>query len=243
MIPIELKKDKDGLLYYSEDDILRRTPLMIDKRDNLDNRYYQHSFYSIPSTDEYIIKYCITCYTRKEIRKIKYMLDFLIKNQNNIPSVDFPIGYFVQRKKLAGLIIKYYKNGISCDNIFNLCDIENIGKYYYHDEDSIHNLFNLYNELLEIIWQMFENNVYYTDINPGNVIIDNNKIKMIDFDYRYVLFDKKDESLKIVLSGYYYFLKNTLTKLNLYNNQNIVYDNFEKTKKYLKTLENQIRKR
>ena len=207
MIPIELQRDKQGLLYLTEDTILRRKPLSIDKRENLENRYYQHLFYSIPSTDEYIIKYCITCYTRKEIKKIKYILEYLINKQKYFPDIDFPIAYFVQCKKLAGLIVKYYKDGLSCDAIFNLHELNELGKYYYHDEDSIRNLFILYNELLEKVNSMFEKEIYYTDLNQGNVIIDNNKLKVIDFDNRFLLFDNKDRSLRIVLNGFYFFLK------------------------------------
>ena len=40
---------------------------------------------------------------------------------------------------------------------------------------------------------MYENGIYYLDINPGNIVLSDNQIKLIDFDYYYVRFDKKNE--------------------------------------------------
>ena len=241
MIPIELNRDKDGLLYYRDDNILTKPQLALDKRANIENRYFHNGFYPIPSTDEYIIKFCYTCFTRKEIKEIKYMLDNLVNKQKNVSNVDFPIAYFALRKKLYGLIVKYYKDGIACANVFESHCIETLGKYYYHNEDSIHNLFMLYDELLNIVYEMFENGIYYTDLNLGNIVINDNKLKVIDFDPRYVFFNQKDERLRNVLDGYYLFIDSSLNILKLGNNSDEYY-NFEETKKYLKKLENKIRR-
>ena len=242
MIPLEMQMDKKGLLFIRDDNILREQQMMIDRRKNLENRYYQNGFYKIPSTDDYIIKYSYTCFTRKEIKAIKYMLETLISKQSEISEVDFPIGYFAYRKTLTGLIVRYYKNGQACDNIFETHEIEYLGKYYYHDEDNIRNLFILFDELLNIIYKMFENGIYYSDTNPGNIIIDDNALKLIDFDYRYVFFDNKDLRLKTILRGFSFFLKDALKNLQLDDNIDSDYKNFDEAKKYIKSLENKVRK-
>ena len=77
MIPFELKRDKDGLLYLEDDNVFKKGSLNLDKRFDIDE-YYQNYFYPIDSTDEYIIKYRSTEYTRKEIKKVKEMLINLI---------------------------------------------------------------------------------------------------------------------------------------------------------------------
>ena len=45
MIPYELKRYKDGILYYEENDILRRRPLSIDKRESRYEKYYQNIWF------------------------------------------------------------------------------------------------------------------------------------------------------------------------------------------------------
>lgn len=240
MIPYDLKRDKDGLLYLQDEDILRKSTLRIDKRGEVDE-YYQQNFYPISTSDDYIIKYNCTWYTRKEIKRIKEMLANLVYRQKDIPNVDFPIAYFVHMKRLSGLIVKYYKDGISFDNVAKLQDIEAIGKYYYHDEDNIHNLFMLYEELLNVSNELFENGVYYTDINQGNVVLNNNQVKLIDFDYRYVLFDRKDFILPFIITNYFRFVRESLNSLNLYSDVSDC-NNYDDAKKYIKKLENTIRK-
>ena len=241
MIPLELKKDKDGLLYLVDNTIFNRSYLEIDKRHDIDE-YYQNYFYSINSTDEYIIKHSCTEFTRKQIEKIKKMLSILIEKQKDVKSVDFPIAYFVYTKKLCGLIIKYYKDGISCDNVIKLRDIEYLGKYYSHDADNIHNLFMLFNDILSIIEELLDNSIYYTDINPGNIVLHDNKVKLIDFDYRFVHFQENNLRYKIVMSGYDYLIKEILRCYNLEYNVDSL-NNIDEAKKYLKTIENNVRKR
>lgn len=240
MIPYDLKRDKDGLLYLQDEDILRKSTLRIDKRGEVDE-YYQQYFYPIASSDDYIIKYSCTWYTRKQIKRIKEMLANLVYKQKDIPNVDFPIAYFVHMKRLSGLIVKYYKDGISFDNVAKLQDIEAIGKYYYHDEDNIHNLFMLYEELLNLSNELFEKGVYYTDLNQGNIVLDNNQVKLIDFDYRFVLFDQKDACLPFIITNYLRLVRETLSSFNLYCDVSDYY-NYEDAKKYIKKLENTVRK-
>ena len=242
MLPLNLKLDKNGLLYYDDDRILLHIPLNIDQREVNENKYYPSGFYRIPGTDEYIIKYCYTVYTRKEIETIKEMLMKLIDKQKEIPEIDFPIGYFKFGNKLAGQIIKYYPNGISFDNILNKEDIELLGKYYAHDEDNIHNLFLLFNDVLNLLYKMFENGIYYNDTNPGNIILNDNEAKLIDFDMHYINFDNKDLRLKNIMAGYCYLLKDVLTKFSLVDGVNREFNNFEEAKAFTKKLENNVRR-
>lgn len=235
MIPLELQKDSDGLLYLEDNDIFKKPCLNIDRRENIDE-YYKTLFYPIPSTSEYIIKYNCREYTKRKILEIKEMLSTLIEKQKNIKSVDFPIAYFVYMNRLSGLIVKYYEESISCDNVFNLQDIEALGKYYYHDEDNIRNLFMLFNDILSILQELIANDVYYFDINPGNFVISNNQVKIIDFDYRFMHFEKKELPPKIVYSRYFSMIRKILYNLSNHLDSNTI----EETKVYMKKLENKI---
>ena len=75
-------------------------------------------------------------------------------------------------------------------------DINVLSKYYYHADDSIHNLYLLFIDILTLIEELYENKVYYTDIHRGNFVVNDNSVKLIDFDYKYIHFeDKKDKTL------------------------------------------------
>ena len=243
MIPYELKRDKDGILYYEENDILRRRPLSIDKRESRYEKYYQNAFYPFRSTDDYIIKFSLTGFARKERREIKEMLANLIDKQKDIKSVDFPIGYFVHMKKLAGLIVKYYKDGVSCDNVFSTGLMDDLGKYYYHDEDSLHNLFLLFEEVLNIQEEMFDNGVYYMDTNAGNIVLSNNQVKIIDFDRRYVKFTDKDQSLKSIMYSYFFLIRSAMLYYECNESINNYCSSFKEAKVYTKKIENDLRKK
>lgn len=243
MLPYELKSDKEGLLYIDNDTITRYSPLLIDHREFTAERYYSNGFYRLYSTDEYIIKYSYTVFTRREIKEIKEMLYNLVSKQDQVPDIDFPIGYFKHGKKLAGLIIKYYKNGISCDNVFGNQDIEALGKYFAYDEDNIHNLFLLFDKTLDLIQEMFDNGIYYTDINPGNLILKDNELKLIDFDPHFVKFDNKDKRLLSIMNSYILFLKISLGSYKFYNDIDLEIGNFKEAKTFTKKLENRVRQK
>ncbi len=243
MIPFELKMDKDGLLYIEDERIITHEDLFIDKREFKNERYYSNGFFRLPYSMDYIIKYSYTIFTRKEINQIKNMLSILVSKQKEIPDIDFPIGYFKQWRKLAGLIIKYYPDGISCDNVFNHHDIEEIGKFYAHDEDNYRNLFLIFEGVLSLVQEMFENGIYYTDLNPGNIMLVDNEIKLIDFDPYYVKFTDKDKLFKSIMKTYCELIKCTLKSFYLYYEFNGELDSFEHAKTFTKKLENIVRSR
>jgi len=242
MLPLELKNDDNGLLYTDDIDLIRQRPLNLDNRSFENERYYSNEFFPLKSTEDYILKFSTTVFTRREAKKIKEMLDILVRKQKDISNVDFPVGYYVFKKKICGLIVPYYKNGISCDHIFNHRDIEELGKYYSHDEDNLHNITLLLYDLLDLIYEMYENGIYYSDMNPGNIIITDNQIKLIDFDYRFVTFNDKDIKLRNIMSCYRWLLNYIIDKYKL--GDTIYYRpiDFEDAKHYTKKLENSLRK-
>ena len=245
MLPLELKCDKNGLLYMEDRKVLKRASLLLDKR-NVSNRYYQNSFYRIDSTDDYIIKYSCNPFLKEDRKKMMIMLENLVAKQSQVPNVDFPIGYFRQWHKLRGLIVRYYQNGVSVDNIIQADDIKSLEKYYCYDADNIHNLFLLLQNMLDVVYEMFENGIYYTDINPGNFILVDNQVKVIDFDSRFVFFENadKDRSLFNIMYNYEMLLRRFLAAYDLYYDcLDEMFSNFEEAKVFTKKVENTIYKR
>ena len=241
MIPAELKVDKEGLLYTDDRKLLKTDSLLIDYRCFKNDRYYQNGFYPLPSTIDYIIKYSFTPFMKKEREEYYEMLSKLVDKQKDVPNVDFPIGYFRRNLKLAGLIIRYYQSGMSCDRIFENQDIEELSKYYYHDDDNIHNLFLLLDDVLDLVYEMFENGVYYFDLNAGNLILIDNRVKIIDFDPRFVKFDDKDNRLEIIMATYSWLIRDAMNYINIPYYLGY-FRNFEEVKRYTKKLENIARK-
>ena len=242
MIPLELKVDKTGLLYIDDEKLLSNAPLLIDERNlNLDNKYYVNGFYRFNSTSEYIIKCCYTELTKDECNYYKDMLHHFNDKRDKILNTDLPIGYLKRWRKVAGLIIKYYPQAISLEKILE-DDINLLSKFYSHDEDSIHNLFLLFENVLNNLWELFENDIYYTDINPGNILIDDNKVKIIDFEPVSVKFDKKTQRLKEILGFYSQLINYSLNKYQLYNPYTEVTNSFNDAKKLTRKIENRVRK-
>ena len=146
-LPSEMQLDKHNL-WYIDFDFTKGKLLNIDNRKYNPNRYFHNGFYKIPSTDDYIIKYSYTVFTRGQIKRIRNMLLMLMEKQKNVLNTDFPIGYCNCNNKLCGLIIKYYADSISLGELMLLKDLNQLMNYYMKDDDKIHNLFLLFNEVL-----------------------------------------------------------------------------------------------
>lgn len=240
MIPCELQLDKDGLLYLKDDNVKKRNFLCLDKRAEL-TRYDKCLFYSLDSTDDYIIKYYTYYLTSKDINAIKEMLSILVSKQENIKLTDFPIGYLVYLQNLSGLIIKYYKDGVSLDNIFISGNMGKLSEYYHHDDNNLHNVFLLFYDILNLIYELMENSIFYNDINPGNIVITNEQARLIDFDHRYVTFKRTDNQIKRVMTRFHDFVSWTLGQLYLHYQIEDLTD-YEQARKTLTMLENKIRR-
>ena len=150
MIPNEAKVDKNGLLFI-DDQSIKLHPLILDikkEENNLDTKKETKIFYELYSTGDYIVKY-----SNHSLNKGK-LIDMLLrfkKLQNIINKIDFPIGYYLELNKVKGTIIRYYKDSPSLYNLSETNDINVLGKYYYHDDDAIHNLYLLMYDTLLLI--------------------------------------------------------------------------------------------
>ena len=194
MIPLEIKEDRHGLLYINSKDLdIKENSINHDF--NNTNGYY---FISIPSTDEYIIKYS------KEVSKensllLKRMLCEFNKIRLKIDDIDFPIGYYIDDNIIKGIVIYYYKHAISLKDFSEKYDIEDLTKFYYYDDNVFHNLTLLYDEILLKHEKMFDEKIYYLDVNSGNFVLYQNKVKVIDFEPNLMIFGKDNYYYRRVL--------------------------------------------
>lgn len=235
LLPIDAKIDNNGL-FYMDNDLFKKYPLNINYNLKISNL-----FYSLMSTDDYIIKYSL--YNLNQDQLMPMLMNF--RNiQKSIDDVDFPIGYYKEDDSIRGQIIKYYNNSPSLSNLIKEKDINIFGKYYYHDDDSIHNLYMIMLDILDLLEELFNNGVYYTDIHTGNFVIHNNQIKLIDFDYNYIHFIKNIDKklLDIILWNYsrLFFYINKVYNLGEFGLDEC--HDFKYMKKFVKSMENHVRR-
>ena len=187
------KLDKNNLWYIDAKDVelTRKTFGEVGKRPE-----YKSSFYLIDGIDDYIIKDS-TKYM-KLFRKMKTlsMLKAFMKIEDNLPNVDFPVGYFANCGKVDGTVIPYYKDSISLRSFIWFSKFNELKKYYNKASDDIDNLICLLLDMLNIISGLYDNKVMYLDIHPGNFLLYNNDVKLIDFEPNYIYLKQK--------TGFYY---------------------------------------
>ena len=238
-LPLELKIDNNGFFYIKDDYIKKYPERLINIECNgIPNSY----FYELLTSSNYAIKYNLFPLNKDGLLN---MLLNLQKAQRYIKNIDFPIGYYVDNYEIYGEIIRFYKNAPSLYTVTKKQDINEVSKYYYHDEDSIHNLYMMLLDILNLIEELFDNNIFYTDIHTGNFVIHKNHVKLIDFDYQFIHFNSKKslEMLKIILFNYesLVYILNKKFNMGEYSLDNPA--NFKDAKIMLKQMENNVRKR
>ena len=226
--------DNNGILYWDK---------KINKNDyikTLESKYCR--FYNLLSTNEYIIKYNLQPLYNDDIIGMKDMLSYFNEVRSSIPSIDFPIDYYLEDNLLRGLIIYYYNNAISLKSLFGNYFINDLYKYYSHDDNPYKNLILLYLEIISLIEELLDKKIFYLDIHSGNFILYNNQVKLIDFEPRQLVFHKNNNVLyeKII-----YTLKLLINysnyKLGLFEYIEGNIDNITKLKNEVKRLEKRLK--
>jgi tRNA A-37 threonylcarbamoyl transferase component Bud32 len=103
-------------------------------------------------------------------------------------------------------------------------------------------MFILYNEILDIIEELYDNNIDYYDSNSTNFVFKDNNVHLIDFDYKHISYKNNRKSLYKVLIG----IDDLVDRMN---NRFLAHDefiyfprSFNSMRKHLVKLENRIRK-
>ena len=197
---------------------------------------YQRLFYHIDGIDDYIIKSLGESNFFNQIKNKKLLYQFM-KKQQYFDNIDFPVGYYLEKEKIKGTIIPYYKDSISINKLLNLYKLDDLKNYYLHTDDEIQNLICLCIDIIDMIEKMFQENIVYTDINPRNFLVYNNLIKIIDFEPKYVFIsNKKDKYYNLILSNYNLLIDYILRHYGFNNSYYHPGDNFDDAKAKVKSL-------
>jgi len=126
------------------------------------------------------------------------MIQFLQEKQEKIKLTQFPTGIVTLNGNIIGQEIPYYANYMTL--------FDYLKKYFIKDP------FSIYMILIEIIKEMYEEEILYLDVHPKNFMINKSDldIKMIDFDDSYVKFQTHEFYKEQLFSN----IKNMIDCLN-----------------------------
>ena len=229
-----MNTDNYGLTYFSESD--KGQEITFSTTDSTKNK---SKFYELTLLKDYIIKYSQKELNQEEAIK---MLQLFKSSQSKINLTDLPISYYQEYSSIKGIIVPYYQNSISLQRIIEN-GIKNISNYYHHDNNPIHNLYLLTNEILDILEELQNNNIIYLDNNASNFIIKDNQIKLIDFEPQYLKYETNNKNIKRLLKSFDDLLYTIYSNLKL---DDLVIHNskdFKNMRKYLLKIENSMHKK
>ena len=240
MFPLEMKFSKSGLGYVdiSEGMFPLERKFIVNNSTSL-----KQDFYILPSTSDYLLK---VNQNIQENDNLQYeLIHKLFEKQPLFSDVEFPIGMVLNDLNMVGQIIKYYKNSNSLKNICQNEDLESLQKYIYRDDDSLHNFFLVYLEILDILEKLFQNKISYLDVNGGNFVICNNEVKIIDFEEEYMAFNNIRYNEHIIIHNYLATLNRLINFLGISNETidcPLSEKEFSKIRCKVKNYENKIRR-
>ena len=224
--------DNKGLSYYDESSKGEEIVFSLDKL------IIRSKFYELLDNPNYIIK-------KTKVDNIDSLLNMLLRfNEVNdsIHKTDLPINYYMENDTVNGMIIPYYKDSITLYSLSKTYELKNLMKYYYHDDDMLHNLYLLYNDIIDVIEELYENGICYYDSNATNFVFKDNKVHLIDFDYKYLSFNINNRNKHTTVDGLYGLIDKMNGRFLLRNDLIHIFNSFDSLRKYLVKKENKIRK-
>ena len=155
------------------------------------------------------------------------LISKLQEKQAKIKLTEFPTGVLTREGYIFGQEMPFYEN---YETLFNFKD--NI--------ESVSQLVEIYKKCLKILEELYKNDIYYTDVHSKNFMVNNDDIKLIDFEYGRVKFD--DPSYIDVV---FYRVKNMFDFINSLLGSNVKYDcpvNFEEAYENLDVMKKRLLK-
>ena len=125
------------------------------------------------------------------------LISKLQEKQKNIKLTEFPTGIITIQNTIIGQEIPFYEDYKTLHET-----IENL--------NSIKELINYYKKMLDILIELENNGMIYTDLHFKNFMVKNNDIKLIDFEDDSIKLDYSESTYKNMI----YMLRNRINKLN-----------------------------
>ncbi len=229
--------DGNGIIYYNESH--KGEEVLFHDAPKRNKNEISSKFYELINHPELLIKYSLS---NLDDEKVRYMLRRFIELEKKIKLTNLPTSYYQENNELKGIVIPYYKNGISLYTLMETHSLDELMKYYKHDDDYIHNFYLLLEDILDIIEELSDNNVYYFDTNPGNFVIKDNQVHLIDFDAKYIKYEVDKKLFRKLLLNYDELVFLTNKRFELCDLCAYKPKNFEGMRKHLVKVENRVMK-
>ena len=212
----DFKKDENGALFLRVSDVKKNSLIDVDERFFADIALTarKSEFYPVAmrtengnSGIEWVAKLNTSISNSRGAKDQQGMIAYLsvLAQQGLVKRTDLPIAYVTSGfgyNDYRGEVFRYYPRGIALYQIMAQRKIDSIKNYYRHDDDSEINLLLLIREYVKNLLELWQCGIIYFDFNEGNIIIDENKVKIIDWDNNYVFWDNnwtpKDEKEKAI---------------------------------------------
>jgi len=223
----------NGLLYLDESSKGEEVTF------SLKNLNINSKFYEVIDNPYYIIKQ----YNVKNKEALFRMLLRFNEVVDKIERTDLPTMYYQENNFVNGQVIPYYDESANLYNLSLTKDLDELMKWYKKDDDKIHNLFLLYNDIIDIIEELRDYGILYEDSNSTNFVFKDNKVHLIDFDPKYVILKNNRKAFIQTMCG----IDDLVDRMNnrFLNHDEYFYmpHSFNGLRKHFVKIENKIRKR
>ena len=207
-------QDPNGLFYINSEDV----NIEEFSFNEITNSYRKRrKFYYIDGIEDYVIKDTSKLPLLFNGTRTKMILKNFQINQDKFNDVDFPVAYFVDKTKIVGTVVPFYKGAKSIKELTNLYSFSDLKKYYNHEDDEEENLIEMCLDILKIIKHLYDEDIVYRDISSGNFVVYNNDVKIIDFEPEYVHFIKNKKKYHDILLSNYNILVNYILRHYKFN--------------------------
>lgn len=228
-------KDNNGLLYFDEssrgEEICFNIPRNSEKKS---------IFYKFKDDPDYIIKKSLISINEEELL---YMLSKFNEIIDMVHKTKLPTMYYKENDITSGSIVYHFEEAKTLYEISKSKKLDKLMEVYKKDDDELHNLFILHNEMLDILEELYDNGVCYFDSNSTNFVFKDNNVHLIDFDPKYIYYGQKKKYLLQTLLSFDGLIDKIDNRLINYDEYLYFPVSFNGFRKHLVKIENRVRKR
>ncbi len=130
------------------------------------------------------------------------LVESLQEKQPNVKLTEFPTGIITIENKVIGQLIPFYDNYFEFDNVIN-------------KNSDLKSIFDYGIKVIKIFKELQENDILYTDIHTGNILvnINTNDVKLVDFEQLHVAVNPDDNLKNIFSKHLVHMIRGIITRL------------------------------
>lgn len=187
----------DWLKYY--DETSKGEELFFTDAPKKKNLSEKSRFFRVIGEPDKIIKYSIT---GLDVNKTMEMLERFHLVKDNVTKTKLPDSLYLENDQISGTVPPFFGDSPSLYIIGETHSLSTLSEHYKKDDNEVHNFFILLRDILDVIEELRDNSIGYSDTNPGNFVFSDNNVQLIDFDPNYIFYDIDKKGVKRILTSY-----------------------------------------